>query len=241
MKRLIACLTAFMLLFGFQLSACPEEAQTQREVLYFYTNFCESCAPEDEFAEYFRSLTGVPLSKCNYSAYNTVKSSGQNALKEATERYGLTRTSTPMVIVDGIAYYGAGEMETALASDALAWSESTDSVIVLLTVPMCENRVRVSKTLESLPETVSVKRGNLEIESAVVLRIIDITEYPELASRLFDAYSVPEESRIAPSVFYADRYLSGADAIEKSLIAEVELGWAAGGVSALPAGEPENP
>lgn len=166
----------------------------------------------------------INITRGDYRAYNTVKSSGWNALMEAKEKYALTKTSMPMVIVDGIAYYGAGEMENALAEDALEWGETTDSVIVLLTVPMCESCVRASKTLDLLPETVIVKRGNLEIESKVVTEIIDITAYPELAAQLFDAYSVPEERRIAPSVFYAQRYLSGADEIEKSLIAEVELG-----------------
>ena len=36
------------------------------------------------------------------------------------------------------------------------------------------------------------------------------TKLTLLAAALFDAYSVPEEKRIAPSVFYADTCLNGA-------------------------------
>ena len=201
--------------------------------MYFFENYCESCNPEEDFKAYFRSLTGVSLDACDYRAYNTAKSSGQKALSEAAQKYGLEKNSVPMVIVDGIAYYGAGEMDEALVVDALSWGETTDSVIVLLTVPMCESCLRAAKTLKQLPETVILKRGNHEIESVVVPQIIDITEQPTLAAALFDAYSVPEEKRIAPSVFYADTCLNGADEIEKRLIAEVALGWAQGGVKLL--------
>lgn len=233
MRRLMACLmTVLMSVCFFSHALCENEAPG-REVLYFFENYCESCNPEDDFRAYFCSLTGVSLDACDYRAYNTVKSSGQKALSEAAQKYGLEKTSVPMVIVDGIAYYGAGEMDEALVVDALSWGETTDSVIVLLTVPMCESCLRAVKTLKQLPETVILKRGNHEIESAVIPQIIDITEQPALAAALFDAYSVPEEKRIAPSVFYVDTCLNGADEIEKRLIAEVELGWAQGGVKLL--------
>lgn len=233
MRRLMACLMMVLMSVCFFSHALCENEAPGREVLYFFENYCESCNPEEDFKAYFRSLTGVSLDACDYRAYNTAKSSGQKALSEAARKYGLEKTSVPMVIVDGIAYYGAGEMDEALVVDALSWGETTDSVIVLLTVPMCESCLRAAKTLKQLPETVILKRGNHEIESVVIPQIIDITEHPALAAALFDAYSVPEEKRIAPSVFYADTCLNGADEIEKRLIAEVALGWAQGGVKLL--------
>lgn len=233
MRRLMACLMMVLMSVCFFSHALCENEAPGREVLYFFENYCESCNPEEDFKAYFRSLTGVSLDACDYRAYNTVKSSGQKALSEAAQKYGLEKTSVPMVIADGIAYYGAGEMDEALVVDALSWGETTDSVIVLLTVPMCESCLRAAKTLKQLPETVILKRGNHEIESVVIPQIIDITEQPALAAALFDAYSVPEEKRIAPSVFYADTCLNGADEIEKRLIAEVALGWAQGGVKLL--------
>lgn len=233
LKRLVAFMTAFLTIFGLVFHAFCEEEPKAREVLYFYENYCESCSPEEDFKEYFRSLTGISIDECEYLAYNTVRSSGQKALKDACERYGLEKKRMPMVIVDGKAYYGAGEMENVLTADALLWGESTDSVIVLLTVPFCESCVRAVKELEKLPETVMLKRGNIEIESRVIVEKMDISKNSGLAAQLFDTYSVPEEERIAPCAFYADRYLSGADAIEERLLSEVLLGWAAGGVDIL--------
>ena len=135
-----------------------------------------------------------------------------------------------MAIVDGAVYCGAAEMESALVEDALSWGVSTDSTVVLLTVPMCESCADAAEILKSLPETVLLRRGNLEIESSVIVQIIDIGTQPEAAAQFFENYAVPDEQRIAPCVFYADRYLSGAEAIQKNLAAEVALGWAAGGI-----------
>ena len=183
----MACLMMVLMSVCFFSHALCENEAPGREVLYFFENYCESCNPEEDFKAYFRSLTGVSLDACDYRAYNTAKSSGQKALSEAAQKYGLEKTSVPMVIVDGIAYYGAGEMDEALVVDALSWGETTDSVIVLLTVPMCESCLRAAKTLKQLPDTVILKRGNHEIESVVVPQIIDITEQPALAAALMAA------------------------------------------------------
>lgn len=238
MKRFSACLCILALLVCLMRNGCCEQETLRREVIYFYENYCESCSPEEDFREYFRALTGVSLDECDYLAYNIARSSGQTALAEAEALHGLDNPNIPMVIVDGAVYCGAAEMESTLASDALEWGVSTDSTIILLTLPFCENCVRAAEVMENLPETVVLRRGNLEIESAVIFESVDIGAQPELVAQLFEARSVPEEQRIAPCVFYADRYLSGIEAIEKNLAAEVELGWAAGGVKLPPAGAP---
>lgn len=229
MKRFYACLCALALLVCLFCGGNCEQEAARREVIYFYENYCESCSPAEDFREYFRSLTGVSLEECNYAAHNIARSDGQAVLAEAESLFGLKNPNIPMVIVDGSVYCGAAEMDSLLAQDALTWG-STDSKIVLLTDAACENCARAAGVLETLPETVVLRRGILEIDSAVDCEIIDIGAQPELAAQFFDAYCVPEEQRTAPCTFYADRYLSGAEAIEKNLAAEVELGWAAGGV-----------
>lgn len=230
MKRFSAWLCIFSLLVCLFCQGQCEQEIPRREVIYFYENYCESCAPEEDFIEYFRSLTGVSLAECDYRAFNIARSSGQSALAEAEELYGLKDWNIPMAIVDGEVYCGAAEMESALVEDALSWGVSTDSTVVLLTVPMCESCAGAAEILENLPETVLLRRGNLEIESAVIVQTIDISTQPEAAEQLFEIYAVPDGQRIAPCVFYADRYLSGLEAIRKNLAAEVELGWAAGGI-----------
>lgn len=201
-----------------------------RRVLYFYENYCESCRPEEEFAETFYALTGERLADCDFTAYNTVKSDGRAALEAAKAEYALERVSLPMAIVDGKAYCGAKEMETSLAKTALAWHETTDSEILYLYTPACESCARAAAVLDALPETVIVRRGESEFESKIVVRRVDASAEPALAAALFDAYAAPDEKRITPAVFYGDTYLSGADAIERVLPGAVTLGWAAGGV-----------
>jgi len=221
----------FLLLLTALCMISPTFAQTEREVLYFYENYCESCTPEEDFAEYFRSLTGTDLADCAYSAYNVVRSDGRSALETAVEKYQLTDDAVPLVIVDGVAYSGASQMETGLAQASLSWGTSTDSAIVYLYVPACESCARVVSVLDALPETVTLKRGALEIQSPVSVQCIDLSAQPTVGQALFEAYNVPDDQRITPIVFFADRYLSGADAIEKNLASMVNLGWAAGGVN----------
>lgn len=229
MKRWLICLLAALLAASALLHA---GAEARREVIYFYENYCESCTPEEDFAEYFLSLTGVSLETCDFRAYNVVRSDGREALEEA----GLTDAGLPLAIVDGEVYSGAARMETALARDALEWGTQTDSVVVYLYVPACESCARAVAVLDALPETVALRRGSLQIDSPVTVERIDVSRQPDIARRLFDDYGVPDEERITPVVFFADRYLSGAEDIEKNLAAMVNLGWAAGGVS-LPQGE----
>jgi len=239
MKRLfcrVLAVFAVVLAIGY-----PVSAEAGREVLYFYENYCESCSPEEDFAEYFRSLTGVPLEDFNYTAYNVAHSSGRKALEETAERFGLTGTTVPLVIVDGVAYSGASEMERGLPEASLSWGTETESTIVYLYVPACESCARAVAVLEDLPESVMITRGAIEIESKVVIERVDVSAHPGVASRLFDVYGVPDEQRITPSVFFADRYLSGAESIEKNLAAMVSLGWAAGGVELPASGDTGSP
>lgn len=228
MKRLISILIVLLLPLG---SALASASEARREVLYFYENYCESCTPEEDFEDYFLSLTGTPLRSCDYSAYNVAHDPGKRALEDACGRFGLVDPRIPLVIVDGIAYEGAAQMEQALASDALAWGSGTDSTIVYLYVPACADCARAVQALEALPETVTLRRGTVEIESRVIIERIDISRQPGIAEALFDAYQVPDDRRVAPSVFLPDRCLSGADEIEKNLADMVRLGWAAGSVS----------
>ena len=228
----VLCLCAF-----FPLSA---SAESSREVLYFYENYCEACSPEEDFAEYFRSLTGASIEDFDYKAYNVVRADGRRAFDEAVSRFDIAAPSLPLTIVDGVAYCGAAEMESGLPEASLSWGGGTDSVIVYLYVPACESCARAADVLDSLPESVAIRRGALEIESPVIIERIDISAQPETARRLFEDYAVPDDERISPIVFFADRYLSGADAIENNLDAMVRLGWAAGGVE-LPAEESASP
>lgn len=207
-------------------------AEEKREVIYFYRNYCESCTPEEDFYDYYLSLTGQPLTECSYTAHNVAKTAGMAEYEKAVSAYSIENPSIPMVIVDGRAYSGATEMETSLSKEALAWGTGTDSTVVYLYVPACESCRRAQAVLEALPESIVLKRGAIEIESRVIIEKIDISANPGAAQALFDAYGVADDERITPSVFLNRTYLSGADDIEKSLKDMVSLGWAAGGVKA---------
>ena len=107
--RLCGLVLLFLLLF------CAFAESEKHEVLYFYANYCEQCDPVGDFEEQFELLTGLPMEKCAFSAYNTVRAAGKTALDEAKERFSLGDVTIPTVIVDGIAYQGANQMNSELA------------------------------------------------------------------------------------------------------------------------------
>lgn len=231
MKRWIAFFCACILWL-----CASAQAEAAHEVLYFYENYCASCTPEEDFYDSFERLTGFPLSECAYSSYNIARKDGRAKFESVADKLHLTNPSVPMVVVDGVAYSGASEMQSRLPVDALSWGGETDSTIVYLYVPACESCARAVEVLDALPSMVTLLRGNVEIESNVLIERIDVSARPEVARQLFEAYDVPDDLRITPCVFLADRYLSGADTIERDLPSMVNLGWAVGCVD-LPASE----
>ena len=76
-RRIALALLTLVLLRG----ACA--GVQGRRVVYFYENYCESCRPEEEFAETFYALTGERLADCEFTAYNAARSDGRAALEVA--------------------------------------------------------------------------------------------------------------------------------------------------------------
>ncbi len=208
-------------------------ASAEHTVEYYYRNYCESCTPEEEFAEVFEGLTGTNLADCSFRAYNVVKSEGQEALKKRAGELGIENPSLPMAIVDGTVYQGDTDMQSRLPKDALSWGGTTDSVLVYFYTPACESCGRARAVLDSLPSSVSVKRGMETVQSDVIIQAVDASRQPDLADGFFSAYEVPDDERVTPIVFLGDRYLSGAEKIERDLVSMVNLGWAAGGTKAV--------
>lgn len=236
MRRLRLCLAALLLL-----AAGARAEPARHAVEYYYINYCESCTPEEDFAARFQSLTGVKLSDCDFTGYNAARADGQAALEAAAERHGLSDPALPMAIVDGAVYQGAGQMNSLLARTALEWHDTLDSEVLFLYVPACERCDLAEAALDALPASVTVRRGDEVFESAVVVRRVDVSADPAYANALFEAYGVPDARRVTPIAFFADRYLSGADAIAERLGQEVALGLACGGVpvAAVPGAAPK--
>lgn len=224
MRRLLSIIVLLCL------AVLPGMAEEQHQVRYYYTNYCEACTPDEDFAEEFRQLTGISLSDCDYAGYNVVQERGKQALSDQLKALGLENVSLPLFVVDGQAYQGAGELNVRLPETAFSWGGTQDSVIVYLYTPACESCARAAHVLDQLPASVNVRRGSYTFESPVTVEKIDASAHMPQADALFAAYEVPDEKRVTPIVFFSDHFLSGADAIEKSLLSMVDLGWAVGGV-----------
>lgn len=224
--KYLTCL-ALVLIFFYLPCAQAEE---KREVVYFYENYCETCREEEAFADTFFALTGRQLTDFQFKGYNVVQQAARAVYEGALDRLGIETASLPLIIVDDTVYQGS-RLYYDLPVDALNWSDTIDSTIIYLFVPACESCARAVEVLEALPDSVAVTRGKYTFSSAVSVNAIDISANPEVADALFEAYGVPDEQRVVPITFFGDRYLSGADAIERSLLRSIRLGCAVGGIA----------
>lgn len=228
MKKLFAILAALVICFtpiwalaegAAEGTASLEEAADEKPLLlYFFENYCDSCKPEQEFAEAFNGLTGKNLADYRYRYYNVKRAADREVYEQALIDYAVPADEQylPMAIVDGKVYAGNSKIESAMPA-AFTENQSTDSVMYYLYSPSCESCAEAKATLDSLPETIAVHRGSYEFESKVNLIRIDIYEQPGVAKALFEKYDVPEDKQITPIIFMRDTYLSGAERINRML------------------------
>ena len=209
--------------------ARAEETEAKPELLYFYENYCDACHPEVEFIETFHSLTGKHVDEYAYSHYNVRKEKDRALYNETAEAYGIAPEDRylPMVVVDGKVYIGNSKLESALPMDFLE-NESTDSLFYYLYSPACESCAAAEAVVDALPETIQVKRGQMEFDSKVIARRVNIYDEPSVAQALFEHYRVPEDDQITPIVLLREDYVSGAEAIEKRLPYMLNAGLAVG-------------
>lgn len=198
-------------------------------ILYFFENYCDSCHPEAEFMEEFPELTGRKLSDFELRYYNVRLASDRAAYEQALEDYEVPEDQQflPMAIVDGVVYAGSTRINSALPAD-FTENQSTDSVIYYLYSPSCEGCAQVEDTLNSLPASLTVERGDYEFESEVRLIKVNIYEELDVAQALFDRYAVPEDKQTTPIVFLRDTYYNGADRINMMLEFALEHAQAVG-------------
>ena len=234
-RKLIPLLMLLAVLAGTAF-ARAEGTEAKPELMYFYENYCDACHPEVEFIETFHALTGRHVDEYAYAHYN-VRSEKNRALYDQTaEAYGIAPEDRylPMVVVDGKVYVGNSKLETALPMDFLE-NESTDSLFYYLYSPACESCAEAEGIIDALPETVRVKRGQIEFDSKVVARRVNIYDDPSTARALFERYRVPEDDRITPIVFLREDCVSGAEAIGKRLPYMLNAGLAVGTPLVAPA------
>lgn len=237
-KRMLAVLVALCALL---LACAPAGAETAGSkyiddsaeekplVIYFFENYCDSCHPEETFMESFDDLTGRSISEYRYRYYNVRIASNRELYEQALAEYDVPEDEQylPMAIVDGVVYSGSSRIENAMPADFIE-NESTDSVMYYLYSPSCEGCAAAKDTLDSLPETLTVKRGMYEFESRIELISINIYENLDVAKALFERYDVPEDKQTTPIIFLRDTYLNGADRINRMLYYMLENAQAVG-------------
>ncbi len=100
------------------------------------------------------------------------------------------------------------------------------SKLYYIYITACESCQEVSSLIDKLPDAIQVAEGGAEFSSPVEVVRINLTSDPGRAIKLFDAYQVPEDDRIAPMVLAGDAYYAGADKIRQVLVEGLSAGAA---------------
>lgn len=230
-RRLCVFLFLSVLMLGFRPArAVASAAPTPATLLYFFENYCASCAPEQDFLRDYAALTGSSAVPADCAFYNLRYPHHRAAWEAAIATYRIPpeRQRLPMVILNGVVYAGTEQIQTALPADFLRRSGASDSVVYYFYVPACQSCAQAAAALDALPAEVAVTRGGYAFVSRVRVERIDLSADPSLALAMFDAYHVPEAARVAPIAFVRQQYFSGSEAIAQGLAEAVRQGAAVG-------------
>ncbi|GHU65870.1 hypothetical protein FACS1894184_02530 [Clostridia bacterium] len=202
------------LLFIMSNSVAAESAYGSIE--YYYENYCDSCHPEDELHSMLVGLTGKSYEQYQYAYYNVVQSDGYRHLEEALNKYGFSASEAllPVLIIDGHVYMGTKQIRELLPKYSIEQLDSTDSRIYYLYLPACESCAKADDYMNSIPDMITVHRGDYTFNSRVDIQKVDISADPQMAYALFDAYSVPESKRLAPILMSGMSYYQGVEQID---------------------------
>lgn len=212
---------ALILLFAF--SGIAEEALPVLE--YYYENYCESCHPDQDFAEEFSALTADSLENWKYQAYNVVRSDGQAAYDAMQKRLGLSHRaqSFPVAVLDGHAFIGNSEIYEKLPEYAVSQLSSRDSVLYCLNLDLDADG-NVQAMLDALPESICVTLGRYSFESPI--QIVDAQS--EQAVRNLDVWNTARTSGQTAILAGSNAYI-GASEIERLLQFRLTKGVALNG------------
>jgi hypothetical protein len=93
-------------------------------------------------------------------------------------------------------------------------------------ITACESCHEATSLIDALPDTVHVAEGGAAFSSPVEVVRVNLTDDPNRAIRLFDAYQVPQEDRTAPMVLAGDAYYAGVENIRRFLAEGLPAGAA---------------
>jgi sulfite exporter TauE/SafE len=104
----------------------------------------------------------------------------------------------------------------------------TDSYLLYFSTSACESCESVDTFLNSLPEFFEVIQTGNNISSKLVIEKRNILEEGNLTlyQKLLTKYSVPEDDRVVPLLFFQSGYLSGEEAITAGLNDVITIGKA---------------
>lgn len=221
-KALLCMLVCFMLS-----GLMPGGAVAQQEPLqYFFLNACESCTPEEDFADEFRRLTRQELSGYEVAFYNVYQTRGRAVYEQVTSGWSDEEKQLPLLVMDCKGYAGTASIATGLEARFGASTKDTRSVVYFLTATACSSCARAKETVEQHPAIVPVDVDGQLVSSPVEVQEINLSADPDMAMALFSLYQVPDQQRKAPMILMGETVLAGEDVIREDFLSMLRSGAA---------------
>lgn len=243
----ILTVVAVCFLLGLQAAAMAEEALPEKvEMYYFYDNLCGSCNATEAFdAAAEAAMSGGEI-EYPYVIYrhNVYGSAGKQAYRALCEDMGLDpdALSLPVFIAGGRVFQGEETIASNLREAYLVAGEDLfvnrqvytpaqkktgealfdeyEAAPEAITVVyfyriVCEECVQTAPVIDSLPKEITVHGRTVTVD---VIRINTRSgNNGDRIGAFFSQYSVPDEDRMVPIVFTAERYFAGYEAIASEL------------------------
>lgn len=221
-KALLSMLVCIMLT-----GLTPGRAMAQQEPLqYFFLNACESCTPEEDFADEFRRLTGQELANYEVTFYNVFQTKGRAVYEQVTASWREEEKQLPLLVMDGQGYAGTASIAAGLEARFGTAAKDTRSVVYFLVATACSSCARAKEAVDQYPAIVPVEMDGQLVSSQVEVQEINLSADPDMAMALFSLYQVPDQQRKAPMILMGETVLAGEDAIRGNFLSMLRSGAA---------------
>ncbi|MDR3172676.1 MAG: hypothetical protein LBU19_00370 [Treponema sp.] len=230
----------------------PAELPDKVELYYFYEETCELCNEGGRYFTILdEKLPNEDRNRYphDFPAYNIYHTSGRAKYEEITDSMGISRDTLnlPVLIAGGRIFQGFETIANNIREAYLTAGEDifvnrrvynpavkktgdrlfedypvrSDHINIVyfyrITCPEC---AKAAPFIDGLSETVKVDGRTIPL---TITRINTRSgNNGERIAAFFEAYGVPDAERIVPIVFFADSYLSGAEAINGGLQERLE-------------------
>lgn len=189
-------------------------------IIFFHDTACGTCDGTEDFCKILSEKVGE--SPYTLYTYNVFQTGERKAAESALLEYDIKieDVSFPAMLIHGKLYEGLESIEQNLEREYL---KNAAFKVIYYYRDDCEECVKLQPFVESLPQSIVI--GNEEVPLSVEACHSRKGDNGDRIRTFFELYQVPEEEQIVPFMVLGDKYLAGAENIQKDLMRMLEQGY----------------